>query len=208
MKLNLFTLVEILVVIAIISILSAAFYGGTIYAMRTAKRQVCRSNLRQLGNVIHAYEAEHRGEQLHSTEKHPCYRFGKLLFYGLLENSQLLICPECPWTEGNRSETFTAEDMGQNATSNTFKIGDFEAFKNCVDYALANHKISDQHLARQAYMADGFHNTDISMHNHQQYGSVMYKEGNVKSLTGPSWMVEAAGADWANPQSDTGLMLQ
>ncbi len=56
-----FTLIELLVVIAIIALLSAILLPSLLQARGTARRTVCASNLRQLGQGLHAYAAEERG---------------------------------------------------------------------------------------------------------------------------------------------------
>jgi len=60
-KRNAFTLVELLVVIAIIAILMALVVPAAGRARGIARRAVCMSNLRQIGQAVHHYATLHRG---------------------------------------------------------------------------------------------------------------------------------------------------
>ena len=53
------TLVEVLVVIAIIGVLVALIVAGVMVARRTADRNRCATNLRQVGLALHGHEATH-----------------------------------------------------------------------------------------------------------------------------------------------------
>lgn len=56
-----FTLVELLVVVAIIALLIAMLLPALSAARGAVKLSACGSNLRQLGAAIHAYAVEERG---------------------------------------------------------------------------------------------------------------------------------------------------
>lgn len=192
-----FTLVELLVVIAIISILSAALYGGTIYAMRVARRQACRGHLKTVGVSTQAYEAENAGKVLTTgtTNKHPAYRFARLIYLGMIENSQILYCPECPSADG-RDLTFVKTDFAEgNEEDGAFSTAEADNLKPAVDYALQNCKIPDRFINILGYSADGFHGTELEDQNHENYGSVLYKGGNVVGIGEPSWWLKAGVAE-------------
>lgn len=56
-----FTLIELLVVIAIIALLLAVVLPALNMAKEHARRLVCASNLRSIGQVLHTYAEEHNG---------------------------------------------------------------------------------------------------------------------------------------------------
>lgn len=56
-----FTLVELLVVIGVIAVLVSLLLPALSQARRAAVDVACKSNLRQLGNMMHAYASENRG---------------------------------------------------------------------------------------------------------------------------------------------------
>jgi len=57
-----FTLVELLVVIAIIAILMALILPAIARARESARRTVCASNLKQMGEILHMFADEYNGE--------------------------------------------------------------------------------------------------------------------------------------------------
>ncbi len=57
-----FTLVELLVVVAIIAILAALILPALARARESARRAVCASNLKQMGEVFHMFADEYHGD--------------------------------------------------------------------------------------------------------------------------------------------------
>lgn len=99
-----FTLVEILVVIAIISILAALLFPSLKAARNLARRTTCMSNLRQLGIALATYGMEHDGKLPPNTvEMYPQIEtdFGTMPFQTALfgpssSARDILYCPSQP----------------------------------------------------------------------------------------------------------------
>lgn len=75
-----FTLVELLVVVAILAILLAILLPGMNSARQRAKKVVCVSNLRQLGHAVHMYAADFNGFALplaYTDTATPTFWWGK-----------------------------------------------------------------------------------------------------------------------------------
>lgn len=75
-----FTLVELLVVVAIIAMLVAMLLPSLQGARERAKRTVCLSNLRQLGHAVHMYAVDFNGYAMplaYVDTATPTYWFGK-----------------------------------------------------------------------------------------------------------------------------------
>ena len=64
-----FTLVELLVVVALVALLLAVAVGGFGRARAAAQSAACRENLRLWGNAFHLYAAEHRGRFPHTDDR-------------------------------------------------------------------------------------------------------------------------------------------
>lgn len=98
-----FTLVELLVVIAIISILAALILPALARARESARRAVCASNLKQMGEVFHMFADEYDGDWV---PRHVPYHFsysplrgcwssfdGVYLYPEYLTDYTITICP-------------------------------------------------------------------------------------------------------------------
>jgi len=103
-----FTLVELLVVMAIISLIAGLVVPAVRRAQERAKQAVCMSNLRQLGQAFLTYASDHDGllpawfaitgkfdrdrVVTYDGGKFACWH-GILVRAGYLRNPEVLLCP-------------------------------------------------------------------------------------------------------------------
>ena len=87
-----FTLIEILVVIAIIAILAAILFPAFGRARENARRASCQSNLKQIGLGVAQYTQDY-------DEKYPMHEGGlrwRQAIYPYLKSAELFACPSNP----------------------------------------------------------------------------------------------------------------
>lgn len=82
-----FTLLEILLVVAIVALLAALLFPVLSMAKKSSKRAVCTEQLRQLGQALSLYDPE--GDRLPPN-------LDVLASTGLLTSKELLLCPDDP----------------------------------------------------------------------------------------------------------------
>ncbi len=92
-----FTLVEHLVVIAIIGILAAILLPALAKARESARRTACVNNLKQLGMILSVYAGENHGKYppLQDQLGVPAFE-GDMVYPEYLSDTTLLICPSDP----------------------------------------------------------------------------------------------------------------
>lgn len=87
-----FTLVEVLVVLAIIAVLAGILFPVFSSAREGARRTVCASNLRQIGLGMQMYAQDHNGKLPRASAPIPkCGWPG--LFSRYIRNSEVFLCP-------------------------------------------------------------------------------------------------------------------
>lgn len=96
MKRNAFTLVELLVVVAIIALIAGLALPATARAIAAAKRTACASNMRQIGIAILAYANERDGDFPRSshTDAQESWIFTLAPYLGNVDD--IRICPADP----------------------------------------------------------------------------------------------------------------
>ena len=94
-----FTLVELLVVVAIIGVLVALLLPAVQAARAAARRMECANNMRQIGLAIHQYVDSHDGE------------FPYLLHHSDAARDQTWIYSLSPWLENVNKMRFCPEDL-------------------------------------------------------------------------------------------------
>ncbi len=88
-----FTLIELMIVIAIIAILAAILVPNFVKARAQGQLTACKSNLKNLGTACEMYAADHNG-------RYPS------LYSSIRSEGYMKVLPECPLTPGT-SYTYT-----------------------------------------------------------------------------------------------------
>ena len=101
-----FTLIELIVVIAIISILGAILLPALSRARESGRRTVCASNLKQLGTIHKMFASEHRGKwvprmipyHLPYSPVRECWSSfdGAVLYPEYVTDYHIILCPSDP----------------------------------------------------------------------------------------------------------------
>jgi prepilin-type N-terminal cleavage/methylation domain-containing protein len=97
-----FTLIELLVVIALIAILAALLFGSLSAVRDRARLTTCAANLRNIGQAIVMYAAEHDGSVPSVSAPNGDTWDTTLLPY-LGSNRTVFLCRADPWLDGSDS---------------------------------------------------------------------------------------------------------
>jgi prepilin-type N-terminal cleavage/methylation domain-containing protein/prepilin-type processing-associated H-X9-DG protein len=132
-----FTLVEMLVVIAIIAVLAAIIFPVFGIVRANARRTACQSNMRQIGAAIMLYADDYSGYLPSFSVSHPSWTNGlsddqknnpqpglvvtwDISIQDRLRNKDVLRCSDNPFGRDKRAYAMTAYTMKQNLTTLTF----------------------------------------------------------------------------------------
>ncbi|MFC1671808.1 type II secretion system protein [Planctomycetota bacterium] len=122
-----FTLMELLVVMAIISFLAAALLGGVGQARARARQSQCISNLRQMGFAATIYAQNYRGYLPHedagsSTPPHDCAWYEMLTPYLRCDDPDAV--KQCPGLEAEPSwHTYKMNSLLETDKDPFYKLG-------------------------------------------------------------------------------------
>jgi len=132
-----FTLVELLIVIAIIAVLAAILFPVFSVARAKARRARCESNLRQVGAALMLYADDYSGYLPSFSQSHPSWsntltpaqknspQPGLVVTWDIsiqdkLRNVDVLTCSDNPFGRDKRAFAMTAYSMKADLTSLTF----------------------------------------------------------------------------------------
>ncbi|MCX6367829.1 MAG: type II secretion system protein [Armatimonadetes bacterium] len=108
-----FTLMEIVVSIAIIATLAAVIFPAFAQARIRAQQSACASNLRQLSSAVLQYAADHEGMLPLTSHSSRSSSWGTTLMpYGALQ--ALRVCPSDPLASARRAQGGTSYAWNEN----------------------------------------------------------------------------------------------
>lgn len=93
------TLIELLIVIAVIAVIAGLTYTATMQARKRGHLAVCISNLRQLSLAVYAYENDWGMVPIEYYHKTSEGEFGRVeqLIYPYVRNNDIFVCPDDPY---------------------------------------------------------------------------------------------------------------
>ncbi len=127
-----FTLVELLVVVAIIATLGTLAVLGARSALTSSRQFTCMGNLRNIGIALHLYAEDHNGsfpETTHSTDLENAWVYQLETYLGDFDN--IRVCPEDP----NRSARIKARGTSYILNSFIF-VPEIDPFGDSIGPAL------------------------------------------------------------------------
>lgn len=195
-----FTLIEMLVVIAILALLMGLLVPGLSRARRKASRTACLARLKDLGNAVMIYAADHKGKTLpyytHNSQWYNTFRLesggpGLLITEGYLPFSENAF--RCPSDRGaGRGGRYNYEQVpAAPDISYSFRPwGPYSAGNNTPSdgaiTSIGNGPANDSWRASSyAYISDAFCRLGALPRNHSDGWNVWYLDGHAKFIKDP-----------------------
>jgi len=190
-----FTLLELLIVIAIIGVLAAILLPALARAREGARRTSCMSNLSQLGLVFHMYAQDHDGELPWSGGKDNADCLVRLIPEYVRE-VHLFVCPSDPnstFSGEGRRYRYGADDEDERARITNAELEGTDSCRMSYDY-FGVYTAEPIRLPpppcgipKIPVMWD-ITGTDASCFNHiPGGGNVLWLDGSVDFMRWPDW---------------------
>lgn len=177
-----FTLIELMVVVAIIVLLLAMLMPALSTVKETARRTVCKSNLRQIGLGINQYACDSNGWGLFwepnvSASMSAEVSVGILHTFGYVGNPDILFCPSSSFAPGWRKKFYS-----WNGTSDSMTGG-----PPC-DYWPGSTRTS--YSINPIYCQNGYYGPALTRYNISKWNSIPSTES--KAIVS-DWFVQWSG---------------
>jgi len=186
-----FTIIEVLVVVAVVAILAGLLIPSLGKARQGARRAACRSNLKQIGVALQIYAAQNH-QWLPSTSVGACthyiyaagpYGLGRL-YPKLLSDLGVFFCPEATYysEHGLYGVRGWGNDMGLPVASSYYYRASLVVFQGFDQYTKGTYHA----LKHQALVMDYNIKYDIGKHNHGgTYVNILFSDGHVVGVPDP-----------------------
>ena len=214
-----FTLIELLMVVAIIGILAAMVLPALSKAREKGKRASCLSNIKQIGLTTVIYGDDFEGfippnemgqvynpnETDHNLrEATTIYGGGHFLTLGYLPSANVFGCPS-NMSNGSLSSYVLDPDSvrtGWNSGGNQFSAYFYRAISNGADQRIYNLEVNG--VRKSALFMDYCTNSgggQIANHNFD-YTNIVFRDGHAKGLKNSSTAQEYFTTDWGSGSND------
>ena len=223
-KIRIFTLIELLIVIAIIAILAAMLLPALGAAREKAKNIACVSNMKQMGNIFSFYENDYNGCLLYDT-KSTDWWLDNYIKQGYLpkKNPKIAYCPAVlkgtvPANGTSYTSTEYYSTYGRFSLGDTLHSGRSFKFNNNggatngmrgwlmkrIKYPSAFINMGDSQIkggSRQSSFVKPRESdtANFSFSTHKSNGNFLFATGNVESVTHP---LNIRAAILKNPVAD------
>jgi len=169
-----FTLMELLVVIAVIALLVAILVPVSLRALEAARRTRCAGNLRQIAQALHVYLGDHRGT-FPDLEWNRQYEQCEIL-YPYLKDPTVYVCPSArqDGSGGDNWPQYYATEIDGKSFITDYKMNDSMYARNVCVAAFAD--------PSRFVLACDLDWTPVLRHGGR--GNFVFFDGHVEALTG------------------------
>ncbi|MDF3128456.1 type II secretion system protein [Kiritimatiellaeota bacterium B1221] len=192
-----FTLIEMLVVIAILALLISLVVPAVSKSLKRGQELGCLSNLRQLGQALVMYASDHKS-QLPKYQDANGYWDEKVEKY-LGDEAGVFVCPMDPYLSSDDSATRRprtyACNGGQRYTSGQYPFGSFdggpalylEELKSRTQHIILLGERPGSSVSDRGYLGDGSYTTMDQIpgrvHRNERGGNYLYADLRVQYLS-------------------------